>query len=172
VIIYMAENVKSGKIYIGQTTKTLEQRRKQHVWLAKKGSQTYFHKALRKYGPGNFEWFILYHASSVTRLNVLEMYTIREYQKKDVYNLTAGGEGTKGHIKSATTRERCRQAALRRPPVTAASRLKMSESQRARRQRQGVYSKDVLTLPFREAKVKYNISKTHYYRLRKADAIH
>lgn len=172
MIIYIAENVKNGKIYIGQTTKTLAQRRKQHVWLSESGSQTYFHKALRKYGPSSFEWFVIYTTSSLKRLNELEMYTIREYKKKDTYNLTAGGEGTKGHIKSKVSRERCRQAALRRPRITLASRLKMSASQRARRQRLGVYSKDVLTLPFREAKLKYNISKTHYYRLRKSNAVH
>src|SRR5271157_5717328 len=58
-MIYVAHHVVDGKPkhYVGQTIWPLERRRKRHECLALRcGSKTYFHNALKKYGPDSFEW--------------------------------------------------------------------------------------------------------------------
>ena len=46
--IYKCTCVISGKSYVGLTTKTIEERKKEHL-----------HSAIRKYGIENFEWSIV-----------------------------------------------------------------------------------------------------------------
>jgi len=47
MIIYRAVNKINGKTYIGQTTKDLEVRKRQHEYDALRNSLQIFHKALR-----------------------------------------------------------------------------------------------------------------------------
>lgn len=57
-IIYSATNRINGKVYIGQTTKSLRKRMVNH-WsdaVRNKEKCTYLEKALRKYGREGFEW--------------------------------------------------------------------------------------------------------------------
>jgi len=58
-IIYKVTNLINNKIYIGQTTGSLEKRKIKHISCAKLNSNIYFHKALNKYGIGSFDWEIL-----------------------------------------------------------------------------------------------------------------
>lgn len=91
----------SGKYYIGQTVNSYN-RKAQHKSCAKLGSQTYFYRAIRKYGFDNFEYkeLITIKSNSSTNLKIildsLERYYIRRYKSNDKnfgYNLTAGGGG-------------------------------------------------------------------------------
>ena len=85
-IIYKAQNKINGKCYIGQTTKTLEERKLQHL---KKGS--YFHNALKKYSMKNFEWSIIEKCKD--DLDLAEQWYIRKFDTyKNGYNMTFGGE--------------------------------------------------------------------------------
>ena len=59
-LIYRATNLVNGKIYIGQTVRTLHKRKLEHLNEAiKKESNFIFHKAIRKYENHNFKWEIL-----------------------------------------------------------------------------------------------------------------
>jgi len=49
-LIYKHTFKTTGKSYIGKTSQTMEQRLYNHTFLAKKGSETHFHRAIRKYG--------------------------------------------------------------------------------------------------------------------------
>ena len=60
MIIYKAENNITSEVYIGQTKKTLAERKRDHVYEAfKRGLNDKFHLALREFGVKNFTWEVL-----------------------------------------------------------------------------------------------------------------
>lgn len=92
MIIYKITNRINGKVYIGQTIHTLEQRWKQHLKNARNGVKTHLYSAIRKYGEENFEPEIICSADTKEELNLLETYYIQEYNSIDVgYNMVDGG---------------------------------------------------------------------------------
>lgn len=99
-IIYGATNKINGKIYIGQTTKSLAERRYAHINSAKNHSSPYgiLHKAIRKYGFDSFTWKIIARCDSKKELNEMEFHYIKQYSSHvpNGYNLTYGGEGVLG----------------------------------------------------------------------------
>jgi group I intron endonuclease len=99
MIVYIATNKINGKKYIGYTTKTLEKRRKEHLYKSKYISDKHyfylFKSAIRKYGIDSFEWEILENCSSIEDCCDKEIYYINEYNtiSPNGYNLTKGGNG-------------------------------------------------------------------------------
>ena len=94
-LIYMATSP-SGKSYIGQTTKTLQERIKNHAKAAKQGSSYAFHNAIRKYGIENISFIILEDGVLDVNLNEREKYYIQKYNTyEEGYNLTIGGDGAR-----------------------------------------------------------------------------
>lgn len=90
--IYKITNKVNGKVYIGQTRYTVEFRWRQHLH---KKDDTYFHNALKKYGPDNFIVEIL-EECDVEKLNEREIFYIAKYNSfEDGYNLTLGGDGNR-----------------------------------------------------------------------------
>ena len=85
-MIYKITNTITGDFYIGKTVRTLEQRWYHHCKTAEYGSNTYFHKAIRKYGVESFT--IEFIAEG---LDEEEKHWITEL--RPTYNLTAGGTG-------------------------------------------------------------------------------
>jgi len=93
MIIYKATNTMSGNVYIGQTVKTLEERIHQHTKITSKGKSK-FSKALKSYGIENFDWDVIYTATTKEELNQLEIFYINEYDSiKNGYNMVEGGSG-------------------------------------------------------------------------------
>lgn len=97
-IIYKVTNLVNGKIYIGQTKKSLESRKKQHLALAKKEGEIkgYFQRALRYHGAENFQWDIIDQADSAEELDDKEEDWVIKYGSfgEYGYNLTPGGNQT------------------------------------------------------------------------------
>ena len=92
MIIYKVTNKVNGKIYIGQTIRTLEQRKWQHLDAAKNGCKTHFYNAIRKYGEDNFIFEIIDEASTLSELNELERYYIAKFNCiENGYNMVDGG---------------------------------------------------------------------------------
>lgn len=90
--IYRITNKVNGKSYIGQTRYTIEFRWRQHQH---KKDNTYFHNAIKKYGPDNFIVEAL-EECDVQNLNTREIYYIAKYDTfNNGYNLTIGGDGNK-----------------------------------------------------------------------------
>lgn len=93
-IIYKFTNKINNKIYIGQTTQTLEQRIKKH--LQQLDDETYFHRALKKYGINNFDIEIIEKNIPLNELDKREIYWIKIYNSyytsNKGYNLTKGGQ--------------------------------------------------------------------------------
>lgn len=88
--IYMYTNKINGKRYIGQTTRPLKKRHQQHL----SQHDTYFDKALAKYGEENFVLEVLEdNIFDEIELNKKEEYYISQYDTFNYgYNLNRGGE--------------------------------------------------------------------------------
>lgn len=101
-IIYKVTNLINGKIYIGQTVRTLEERINQHFYDADKVDGFIFYKAIRKYGRESFNWCIIDSGQSREELNDKEIFWIKFYnsyikfQNSNGYNMTIGGESLSG----------------------------------------------------------------------------
>jgi group I intron endonuclease len=94
MIIYKCQNKISGKVYIGQTIKSLTNRIEQHIKVANRKSKSKFHKALISYGIDNFDWIIIDTANTKDELNKLEIDYIQKYNCiDDGYNMVDGGTG-------------------------------------------------------------------------------
>lgn len=95
MIIYKITNKVNGKIYIGQTIKTLNERFKGHIITAEKNRGFYVHHAIMKYGKENFMIEQIEKCISLKELGEREIYWIGKLDstnKKIGYNITKGGE--------------------------------------------------------------------------------
>ncbi|SDQ18835.1 GIY-YIG nuclease family protein [Flagellimonas zhangzhouensis] len=91
-VIYKAENTENGMVYIGSTTKTVEERKKDHIQKAQIGAGSFFHEAISSYGPDNFKWESIDVANSVNELAFKEKQYIASYDSfRNGYNNDHGG---------------------------------------------------------------------------------
>jgi len=106
--VYCVTNKVNGKQYVGKTVGPLDKRKWKHESDAKLESETYFHRALRKYGFNNFEWEILFESDNSEILILVEMDMIKDLSSKKPsgYNLTDGGEGLDGYTHSEETKRK------------------------------------------------------------------
>jgi len=110
MIVYLITNRINGKVYVGKTTLSLEQRWKQHLDNAKYGRDFYFYNAIRKYGSSAFELQVVAQTETSEDLAQLEMQIIQQYQsfnRDKGYNSTLGGEG---EVPNAVTRLKMSEA--------------------------------------------------------------
>lgn len=124
MIIYKAENLINGKMYIGKTNGCLANRQWGHLNSAKKGVNTIFYNAIRKYGENNFKFSVIDNELLFeSELNDREKFYIKQFNSKipNGYNMTDGGDGQsfgyespmKGiHFLSDKAKEQIRQANL------------------------------------------------------------
>lgn len=91
--IYKYTNIVNGKVYIGQTSKTLEER-------AQTGGRNYrecrrFYNAIQKYSWDAFIPEILETVATADEANCREMYYISKFNSTDIdfgYNISHGGD--------------------------------------------------------------------------------
>ena len=117
MIVYKVTNRINGKVYIGQTVQTLEQRWKQHC--CKSSGCKALHLAIEKYGSENFTVEQIDVACDREELNQKEQYWIQHYNSlsPNGYNLTAGGDGCPGYAHSDETKELLSALKAGRPGV-------------------------------------------------------
>jgi len=97
MIVYCLTNLINGKQYVGQTTKPVEDRVKQHVRVAKRMSRNPIHCAIRKYGIDQFAVAVLQSCNTRQELNEAEIRWISLLETRKLgYNLSEGGSGVKG----------------------------------------------------------------------------
>ncbi len=86
--IYIIKNKQSPKVYIGQTSRNVEQRFKEHI---NRDTETKLSQAFKKYGVNNFYYEILEEVDN-KMLNEREIYWINCYNSYTCgYNMTPGG---------------------------------------------------------------------------------
>lgn len=91
--IYIIQNNINDKVYIGQTTRTVEIRWNEHIRCAKsiRKSKSKLYQAMAKIGIEHFEIKTLFECDNST-LDDEEQYYINQYNSyKDGYNSTPGG---------------------------------------------------------------------------------
>lgn len=94
MIVYRITNKINGKLYIGMTSRTLEQRWDSHCSSAKNGSLFRFHAAIRKYGKDAFIAEVLFDNLDVDQCRIVEEQTILQYDTiSNGYNAKPGGCG-------------------------------------------------------------------------------
>ena len=90
--IYKVTNKINGKVYIGQSV-DIGRRWRQHMTAE---DDSYFHKAIQKYGVENFEWEVIEQCKKKD-LDEREIYWIEYYDSFNKgYNCTKGGGGNSG----------------------------------------------------------------------------
>ena len=96
--------------YVGQTTRSLEIRFKEHA-----KADSYIGKAIRKYGEENFSREVIEECETSEQLNEREIFWIAHFNCKQPngYNQTDGGDGaTEQFIFSASTTRKKRKRYL------------------------------------------------------------
>lgn len=106
--IYKYTNNINGKIYVGQTTTALETRHTKH--LTQLEDNTYFHRAIKKYGIDNFSLEVIEDNIPLSELDNREIYWIKTldsyYTSNKGYNLTKGGQwGTSSQLVCGSAEE-------------------------------------------------------------------
>lgn len=117
MIVYLVENKRNGKRYVGLTKHDLETRWGQHVKDALyERSNMLLHKAIRKNGPDGFVRSVIDEGESEEQLRQLERDWIEalgtHVSLGKGYNMTFGGDGVSGWSPSKEHREAIRQAHL------------------------------------------------------------
>jgi group I intron endonuclease len=154
MLIYEAINKVNGKAYVGLTSTTLEKRKAAHLRSARSGSNAYFHKAIRKYGPDNFEWYVAMVCSSKESMYKAEILFISLYEPWQIYNTSLGGEHPAYGMKHTEETKK----------VCGAYAKKRWEGRRC----VDVWPDEAFTCgSYKEAKATYGVPKTTWYRERR-----
>lgn len=100
-IIYLITCTANGKVYVGQTRQSLQERWQGHLDFSRRPSaSTYLANAIRKYGRDAFSIEVLCE-SPVEELNAKEIEYIALYSANDRlkgYNMSLGGDGGQNSI--------------------------------------------------------------------------
>lgn len=154
--VYILTNNINGKKYIGQTTKLFDERLKNHIKSARTKNKSPIHRALNKYGIGNFQ---TYHFNcEIEDLDYLETELIKIFNSvKTGYNCETGGN--KNKIISEETRKKNSDAQKGHVPWN-----------KGKRGLQKAWNKGLKTGPLKDkTKKKMSISQKKCYKHRKKD---
>ena len=91
-VIYKAQNIENGCVYIGATSSSINQRKLDHLERANRGDSNKFQEAISTFGAGAFKWEQIDTASSNDELAQKEKeYIIKYDSKENGYNSDEGG---------------------------------------------------------------------------------
>ncbi len=91
-IVYKVTNLETEEVYVGITTKSIEDRKKDHLKKSKKGKSYAFQNAIATYGADAFIWEQIDTAVTTNELAKKEKEYILEYNSKEQgYNSDSGG---------------------------------------------------------------------------------
>lgn len=91
-IIYKATNLITNETYIGATTKSIEERKNDHIQKSDKGKGYKFHNAISTYGADSFRWVQIDTATRIDELASKEIKYISDYNAiENGYNSDKGG---------------------------------------------------------------------------------
>ena len=109
---YLITNKNNGKMYVGVTKHSVEERWLGHVYVANIGAEFLLSNAIRKHGTDAFEISVLETSSSLEEMKASEIKWISELKTyvhefpQRGYNMTRGGDGTWGHRHTDETKKK------------------------------------------------------------------
>lgn len=100
MIIYQIKNIKSNKLYVGQTIQHFNRRLRRHINCLKKNNHPnqYLQNSWNKHGKENFKFEILEKCDNIDILNEREEYWINKLKSHHTingFNLMWGGNNNK-----------------------------------------------------------------------------
>lgn len=103
--IYVITNKINNKQYVGQSV-DIDKRWYAHKNNSKYESNIYLYNAMKKHGLDNFTFDVIESDIPLDKINEREEFWIKELStlRPNGYNLTLGGEGTKGYVMSDNTK--------------------------------------------------------------------
>lgn len=91
-VVYKVTNKETEEVYVGITTKSIEDRKKDHLKKSIKGKSYAFQNAIATYGADAFKWEQIDTAATTDELAQKEKEYILEYNSKEQgYNSDSGG---------------------------------------------------------------------------------
>ena len=136
--VYMHRNKTNGKVYIGQTGVSVEER-----WKNGKGyhHNAHFQSAIKKYGWDGFEHIIMFDGITKEQACDLEQKLISKYDSTNSergYNNSIGGEkGCLGRKITDETREKLRKSHLGKPSPRKGAIISPESREKMRRAKLG-----------------------------------
>lgn len=112
--VYVHINKSNGKKYVGITSRIDPEQRWRHG--TGYDHNPHFKSAIEKYGWDNFEHIILFEGFSESQAKNKEIELIGKWETNNTefgYNMTLGGDGTKGCFPSDETRAKLSRARLK-----------------------------------------------------------
>lgn len=92
-IIYKVTNKTTGLAYIGATTRSLRERKQDHMKKVSANSEKPLHKAISTYGEDAFTWECIDTATTNNELAEKEVnYIFKFSEETELYNQSRGGE--------------------------------------------------------------------------------
>jgi group I intron endonuclease len=133
MIAYLITNLVNGRKYVGITTRSLRRRWSCHRADAASGKQTILARAIRKYGHVNFAVDVLFSGGTPEGLKLIERLLIVQHNSRSPfgYNMTEGGDGTKGLTHSLESRIKIGIGARR--PMPDEQKRKIGDGNRGRK---------------------------------------
>jgi group I intron endonuclease len=132
MLVYKIINKINQKLYVGYTSKSLQERFKGHLYLAKKNDKRALYCAMRKYGIDNFIIEKLNECKTHKECVKNEIKYIEKYNSYfSGYNMTKGGDGNNGIIMSKES-NLLRSKALKGIPKTYNRMLGKKHSQQSK----------------------------------------
>ena len=112
----------NGKVYIGQTSRKFEIRKKEHTkdsFNVKTSLYNIpFYRAIRKFGVDNLMWDIIDNSHNIDELNKKEIFWIHYYnsythsKNSGGYNSNLGGGSNSGYKATDSTKSKIRESGL------------------------------------------------------------
>jgi group I intron endonuclease len=175
--LYVIQNKITDDVYFGMTKNHLSRRLSGHRSVCK-NKNTKLCNAVKKYGFENFSTTILKFFSTKAECCQAEIDIIKFYREKGIntYNLSEGGDG--GYNVPIYKKEdwivKLKLARQERTPAKGMKHTEESKKFFSKVSRQYwdsvyTYPKSIVNLPFKLAREKYGISRTHFYRLKRIE---
>jgi group I intron endonuclease len=171
--LYEIRNTVNTKVYVGITRTTVKQRWASHKHSSKQ-AHSLLYNAMRKHGLNNFYIVAVKTLTTEEDLLQAEKDLIAVYKDLGLsYNILDGGESYFPIVDKEAWKAKLRVKRVGRTPAlgmrhTEENKKKFSamtlEYYLTHRQ---YFPEDLVNLSFKEAHLKYGISKTHFYRLLK-----
>ncbi len=173
--LYEIRNSENEAVYVGVTRSTLVRRWASHRFSSKT-VVTPLYCMIRKYGLDKFRIELVEEFRTEQEMLDAEKARIKFYRESGVkcLNVLDGGEGYFPIKDWEARKAQLRAARAGRKPAlgmkhTEENKKLFSECSKARWDKYGRYPEEVTQLSFKDAREKYGISKTHYYRLAKSN---